>query len=123
MAQFPASTPPIGDGTFSFTPIGVGDGSDRVTVSPGSIHYEARYANWLTWTLVIFTVGIAACPSPWIRFGKRSETLLRNQISAVRSSHAGRGVKLIIETPTEHLEFRTHSDTAEQAIRVLSSTP
>jgi hypothetical protein len=110
---------PADDGTFTFKPIGFGQGSDRVTVGPGGVQYQQRYANWLTWTLVVFTVGLAALAWRWIRFGKRAEMLPRSQITSVTYSNAGRGVQLAFGTPTGVVGFRTNKATAERAQKTL----
>ena len=105
---------------FTFTPIGLGRGSDRVTVTPNGITYSRRFGNWLTWTVVICTAGLAFCVWPWIRFGHQTETLMRSQISSMSMDNRGRGVVLRITSLTGVVSFRTDRATAERAQLLLS---
>lgn len=59
---------------LEFRAFGVGNRA-LIRVIPGSITYEKRYANWLTWILVIFTCGFAAFAWPLILFGRGSVTI------------------------------------------------
>lgn len=105
-------------GVVVFKAIQVGIRPD-VRASAGGITYERRYANWLTWTLVIFTCGIAAFAWPWILFGRRSVTIPRNNIQSVDVNRGVSWATLRVNSTTDTVAFRTDVATAEQARNVL----
>ncbi|GAB3087414.1 hypothetical protein [Isoptericola nanjingensis] len=89
-----------------------------VTVTEKAVTYEQRYANWLTWLLVVCTAGCAAFAWPWVLFGKRIQTLPAKAISNVEVASGATSV-LRLTTSGGVMEFRTDSATADRARSVL----
>jgi len=92
-----------------------------VRITPGGVTYEIRFANWLTWTLVVMTAGMAALGWPWILFGRRTVLIPRNQIQGVEVRKGASWVTLVITSMTATISFRTDVGVAEQAQQLLLS--
>jgi hypothetical protein len=113
--------PPVAPPTIvEFKAIEVGI-SPTVRVSHGGVTYEKGYANWLTWTVVIFTVGQALCAWPWILFDRRTVTIPRGLIQGVETHGGGSRTTLIVRWTTDTVEFKTDVATAETARNILLS--
>lgn len=92
-----------------------------VTVTPTAITYEQRYANWLTWTLLIFTAGLVLFVWPWVLFGRRSITLPARSIAAVDVTGSSTAVLRVVSTGGT-ITFRTDLATAEAARNIFMNT-
>lgn len=92
-----------------------------VRVNPGGVTYEKRFANWLTWTLVVCTAGAAAFGWPWILFGRRSVTIPRAMIQGVEVERGPSWATLVVRSTTDTISFRTDVGIAEQARNTLLS--
>jgi len=106
--------------SVEFKAIGMGIRS-VVRITPGGVAYERRFANWLTWTLVVLTAGLAALGWPWILFGKRQVMIPRTQIQGVEIQKGTSWATLVIRSMTDTIRFRTDVAIAEQAQQVLMS--
>ena len=90
-----------------------------VRITPGGVAYERRFANWLTWTLVVLTGGAAAFGWPWILFGKRQVMIPRAQIQGVELQQGTSWATLVVRSMTDTVRFRTDVAVAEQAQQLL----
>ena len=97
-------------------------GRQIVTVTPRGVRYEYRYPNWMTWTVLVGTVGLATPFWKWIQFGQVQQHLRTNQITAVDVLEGASVTTLRIETGDSTLEFETDEDTADAARRLLSES-
>jgi hypothetical protein len=93
-----------------------------VRASSGGIVYEKRYANWLTWTIVVFSGGLAALAWPWILFGRSSITIPRQTIQGIDIKRGTSYAVLQVQSTTDTIEFRTDAPTAESARNVLMAS-
>lgn len=114
----PSTTPMTTGGVVEFKAIKQGVNAD-VRVSNGGVNYEQPYANWLTWTVVICSGGIAAFAWKWILFGRRSVTIPRAMVQGVEVDHGPLRTTLTVRSTTETVTFKTNSATAEAAQNVL----
>ena len=81
--------------------------------------YEKRYANWLTWTLIICTGFLAAFAWPWILFGRKSITIPRTMIQSIDVRRGPSWAVLQVQSTTDTVEFQTDVATAEHARNIL----
>lgn len=91
----------------------------EVRVSAQALTYEKRYANWLTWTLILLSGGAAAFAWPWVLFGRRSLTLPASSIQSVQVHHGTSWATLQAATVSGLIRFRTDVATAERARDLL----
>ena len=97
-------------------------GAQVVTVTPRGVRYDHRYPNWMTWTVLIGTAGLATPFWRWIQFGAVQEHVTAERIVNVDVVHGASISTLRIESASATLEFETDEETAEAAGRLLSES-
>jgi len=98
-------------------------GADQVvTVTPRGVRYAHRYPNWMTWTVTIGTLGIAAAVA-WkrIQFGSVEEYITAERIESVEVDERGDQATLVISSAGDRLELLTDRDSAAAAAQLLAS--
>ncbi|SEI93703.1 hypothetical protein [Demequina mangrovi] len=101
-----------------FKTIGLGV-RPTVTVTAKAVQYQVISANWLTWTVVVLSGGVALFAWPWILFGKKQVTIPRSSISSVDVKSGASWSTLQLASSTGMIEFKTDNATAAQAREVL----
>ncbi|MEM8621151.1 MAG: DUF2510 domain-containing protein [Actinomycetota bacterium] len=94
-----------------------------VTVTPRGLRYAHRYPNWMTWTVTIGTVGIAALIA-WkrIQFGSVEQYIRVGRIESVEVADRLDGAALVVVTADGRLELETDLTNAEAAATLLAGT-
>ncbi|MEM9513408.1 MAG: DUF2510 domain-containing protein [Actinomycetota bacterium] len=98
-------------------------GADQVvTVTPRGVRYAHRYPNWMTWTVSIATLGIAAAVA-WkrIQFGSVEEYVTIDRIQSIDVDARGDESALVITSGSDRLELVTDPDSATAAAALLAA--
>ena len=92
-----------------------------VTVTPRGLRYAHRYPNWMTWTVTIGTLGIAALLA-WkrIQFGSVEQYIRADDVDSVEVDERGGDAALIVATVDDRLELITERANADAAAALLT---